>query len=130
MLFMLAALAMPMAALGQQGAQGDQAAAMAKAIALTKDDPTSIPGACDSPMALDKMMSAIQQAVGNRIHDQLVDIRNPRTIFIKPTSFSCRVVTIWGQSKAMEGVFTQYVNSVGRVVYSWDGQKEISGTSR
>lgn len=86
----------------------------------------AMPASCDSPMALSQMMEAIQQDVGDRIGDQLVDIRNPHTLYIKPDGYSCRIVTVWGQGKAVEGIFKLYRNAVGRIVYSWNGQRTVT----
>jgi len=88
---------------------------------------TAIPASCDAPLALQQMMTALQEDVGDRINDQIVNILAPKTIYIKPDGYECQIVTVWGQSPPVLGLFKRYVNAVGKTVYSWDGEKQVPG---
>jgi hypothetical protein len=73
------------------------------------------------------MMSAIQEDVGNRIGDQLVNILSPKTIYIHPDGYECEIVTVWGQSQPVLGYFKRYNNALGQPVYSWNGLEAVPG---
>jgi hypothetical protein len=99
---------------------------LANIINAMESDPNAVPGACDAPMAIHMMMVGIQEDVGNRIADQLVDLRDFQTISLKPGNWSCRVTTVWGQHPAVRGVFHAYKNAMGNRVYSWNGEREVT----
>lgn len=110
-------------AFAQDDQQTQKMAALMNAI---EADPDTTPGACDAPMAIHMMMAGLQEDVGNRIGDQLVDIRNIKTVSLKPGNWSCRITTVWGQHLAVRGVFHAYKNALGNRVYSWNGEQEVA----
>lgn len=89
------------------------------------------PADCAAPQATVDMMNDIQEAVGNQINDQLVNLTDIKTLSIdsKTGDWSCEVTTVWATGPAVRGIFKLYYNVNLQPVYSWDGEEAIYNQS-
>ena len=116
--FALLLALLPAVAFAQQMTPMQQAAAEAMA-ASANPGSGDFPASCDSPMANDQMMQAMQQVVGNPMGDVLEQIVVTRQVGeTADTSYSCMIGAVWRDHVIQHGMLS-FIKSPNGVIVNW-----------
>jgi len=116
--FALLLALLPAVAFAQQMTHMEKlmAQAMAKSAQPGSGD---FPASCDSPMANDQMMQAMQQVVGNPMGDVLEQIVVTRQVGeTTDTSYSCMIGAVWRDHVIQHGLLS-FIKSPNGVIVNW-----------